>query len=129
MNPTIYVLTHLNNQKVHSIDPFLNSTKNYVYYLINKTVPDILKDKKCVIEYDLDPLIFEAGKKYLAEWSFLLNEAKHSFCEYPLFMISSRFYEKNHWLLKSLDYYWDNLFNFLQKYNFGYLPRYDRLIR
>lgn len=129
MNPTIYILTYYKNRKVPLDERFLNSTNNYIYYLIDKAVPDVLKNKNCVIENDLDPLLYEAGKNHLGEWSFLLNEAKNSFCKYPFFMLSSRFYEKNNWLLNSLDYYWDNLFKFLKKYNFGFLPSYDRPMR
>ncbi|HEU65029.1 MAG TPA: hypothetical protein ENH96_06570 [Chlamydiae bacterium] len=74
-------------------------------------------------------MLYEAGKRFFAEWSFLLTEAKHSFCQYPFFMISSRFYEKNRWLLNSINYYWDDLFKLLREYNFGFLPSYDRPLR
>lgn len=108
---------------------FLESSRNYIYYLIDKEVPPILKDKPTVLESNMDPLLYKAGGRYLGEWSFLLNEAKYGFAQYPLFMISSRFYEKNQWLYRNLNDEWDELFSYFQKYQWGYLPSYDRPLR
>ena len=129
MKETIYLITNYEKRQKPLDERFLKSKKNYNYYLIDKKIPEILKNKKCLIEYDLDPSLYEAGKRDFAEWSFLLAEEKHSFCEYPFFVISSRFYEKNNWLIKDLDEYWENLFEFLRKYKFGFLPSYDRPMR
>ncbi|NGX63588.1 MAG: hypothetical protein KR126chlam6_01000 [Candidatus Anoxychlamydiales bacterium] len=129
MKETIYVITNYENKKKPLDERFLKSEKNYIYYLIDKKIPEVLTNKRCFIECDLDPLLYEAGKKDFGEWSFLLAEEKYSFCEYPFFMISSRFYEKNKWLLNSIDYYWNDLFKLLKKYSFGFFPSYDRPIR
>ena len=130
-NPTIYVITHyaFNHQggKKKNLDPrFINSDKNYVYFLIDENCPTVLQGKKILYEKSFGPMIQEAGKSHFAEWSFLLAEAEYSFCEYPLFFISSRFYEKNHWLIHDLDHEWDRLFAYLDEYEYGVLPSYDR---
>ncbi len=130
-NPTIYVVTHyaFNHQgegKTELDSRFLNSNKNYVYFLIDHECPSILHGKHVIYEKTFGPLLQEAGKKHFAEWSFLLAEAEQPFCEYPLFLISSRFYEKNRWLIKNLDEEWDRLFAYLEQYGVGVLPSYDR---
>ncbi len=137
MNPTIYVITYhafnhgtmrLGGEK--PIDRrFLDGDGNYVYYLIDRKVPESLRKKPTILEYDLDPVLHKAGGKFFGEWSFLLAEEKHSFCQYPLFMISSRFYEKNNWLFRDLNTEWNTLFSYLEKYGWGYLPSYDRPLR
>lgn len=135
--PTIYVITYYEFNHVAprpgGVKPldkrFTEGSGNYVYYLIDKEVPAILKDKKTLLECDIDPLLHKAGGKHLGEWSFLLAEEKHGFCEYPFFMISSRFYEKNGWLPTDLNKEWDKLFSHLEKYGYGYLPSYDRPLR
>src|SRR3989344_9251645 len=111
MSPTIYIVTHYRfNHEGKDRKPldnrFLNSHRNYIYYLIDPERPKILENKRVLFEREIDPLIYLAGTKHFAEWSFLLAEAKHSFCNYPLFMISSRFYEKNCWLKNDLDQEW-----------------------
>lgn len=108
---------------------FLESSRNYIYYLIDKEVPPVLKDKPTILEYSMDPILHKAGGRYLGEWSFLLNEAKYGFAQYPLFMVSSRFYEKNRWLYRDLNSEWETLFSYFQKYQWGYLPSYDRPLR
>lgn len=129
--PTIYVITHhaFNHEgkKRREIDArFLESDKNYVYFLIDKECPQVLKNKNVIYEKDFGPVIQEAGKKHFAEWSFLLAEAEQSFCTYPLFFVSSRFYEKNRWLMRDLNQEWDRLFSYLDQYGWGVLPSYDR---
>jgi hypothetical protein len=98
MSPTLYVITyHKFNHEFGrlALDPrFLNSDKNIIYYLIDQKCPAPLQGKRVIFEQEIDPLLYEAGKYYFAECSFLLSELKNSFCEYPFFMISSRFYEK-----------------------------------
>lgn len=129
---TTYVITYhaFNHTSFrHNFKPldsrFLKSDKNYAYYLIDKEVPEVLKGKSVLQEQMIDPLLFEAGAKYFAEWSFLLAEKKHQFCSYPFFTISSRFYEKNAWLYRSLDEEWDQLFAYLEHYGWGWLPSYN----
>lgn len=131
---TIYVLTyHAFNHEGEGrkpLDPrFLESKRDYVYYLIDSLVPKPLEKKEVLFEEKIDRELHEAGGRYFAEWSFLLAEAKHSFCRYPFFMISSRFYEKNRWLLQSLDEEWERLFGYLQEYGWGFLPSYNRPLR
>jgi hypothetical protein len=112
------------------LDPrFLNSSKNYIYYLIDREVPEVLKGKKTLLEHEIDPELYTAGGRSLGEWSFLLAEEKHAFCEYPFFMVSSRFYEKNTWLIQDLNHHWDKLFAHFDTYGWGYLPSYDRPLR
>lgn len=132
--PTIYVITyhafnHENPATSRPMDPKFLNNDGYTYYLIDKEVPEVLKDKSLLLEHNLDKELYEAGGKFFGEWSFLLAEEKHSFCQYPFFMISSRFYEKNSWLINDLHVERDQLFEYLQKYGWGYLPSYDRPIR
>lgn len=128
--PTLYVVTyHAFNHEARQVPMdrrFLDSSRNIVYFLIDKSCPEPLRDKKVLFESQIDPLLAEAGKRYFAEWTFLLAEAKHAFCSYPLFMVSSRFYEKNQWLQTDLNREWDTLFRHLAEYGWGYLPSYDR---
>ena len=134
--PTMYVvMNHAFNHTsakpgAKPIDErFLKGDKNYVYYLIDKEIPEELKNKQVLQEHLIDPCLYEAGANHLAEWSFLLAEEKHGFCDYPFFMISSRFYEKNHWLKTTLDKEWDKLFSWFSQYRYGFLPSYDRPLR
>jgi|GEM_PF-1435389 len=96
------------------------------YYLIDAVCPPVLAGRSVLFEKHLDPQLFVAGKHFLAEWSFLLAEARHGFCEYPFFMVSSRFYEKNARLATDLNREWERLFGLLAQYGWGYLPSYDR---
>lgn len=133
MNPTIYVITYHEFNHGRPKNPlsrkFLESDKNYVFYLIDKKIPPDLQEKQVILEYDLDPILHSAGGKHLGEWSFLLAEEKHAFCQYPFFMISSRFYEKNRWLRADLNEEWEYLFSLFHEYGWGYLPSYDRPMR
>lgn len=107
-------------------DRFLNSKRNYTFFVIDRELPPELKKKKCLIEADISKKYAKLGSRYLAEWSFLLSELENRFCDYPFFMVSSRFFEKNTWLDKELECYWDTIFQYLNNYNFGFLPSYDR---
>jgi hypothetical protein len=136
VRPTIYVITAYRfnhsseNPIAQPLDPrFLCSNRNFVYYLIDQQVPAELRGKQVLFEQEIDPLLAEAGRRYLAEWAFLLAEVKHAFCSYPFFMISSRFYQKNNWLVKDLSAQWDELFSYFDHYGWGYLPSYDRGLR
>jgi len=136
-DPAIYVITYhefnhgsLRPGKNVPLDSrFLENDNNYIYYLIDKKVPQVLSNKKTILEYEMDANIHVAGSKFFGEWSFLLNEEKNAFCQYPFFMISSRFYEKNAWLRTNLNTEWDKLFHYLKEYGYGYLPSYDRPLR
>jgi hypothetical protein len=133
---TIYVIANLqgnhhpNNLDAHRrlpVDERLTESKQrYVFYLTDPephlTFPNQLLEK------EIDPLLHKAGKDHLAEWSFLLAEEKHAFCSYPFFMISSRFYAKNDWLLRDLNREWDLLFSQFSKYSHGFLPSYSRFL-
>jgi len=56
--------------------------------------------------------LYLAGQRYFAEWSLLLaDKTRHAFCSYPFFMVSSRFYEKNHWLRTDLNSEWERMFS------------------
>jgi hypothetical protein len=134
MESTIYVITHYafnhaGKNRLPIDQRFIKSKKNFVYYLIDDHSPDCLKNHKTIYEKEVDAQLALAGKKHFAEWAFLLAEAKHGFCNYPFFMISSRFYQKNHWLKRDLDSEWENLFKYLNFYGYGYLPSYDRDLR
>ena len=130
-NNTIYVITHseFNHEGIGKtpIDPrFIQSEKNYIYFLIDNQCPAALQGKNIIYEKTFGEILQKAGKTQLAEWTFLLAEAEHSFCEYPLFFISSRFYQKNYWLAQDLDEEWDRLFSYFDEYEYGVLPSYDR---
>jgi hypothetical protein len=105
---------------------FLGSQHNLLYYLIDRKRPAQLRDKPVLLECAIDTDLFAAGQRYLAEWSLLLAEARHGFCQYPFFMVSSRFYEKNAWLRTDLNQEWAQMFKLLKTYGWGYLPSYDR---
>jgi hypothetical protein len=133
---TIYLITyHAFNHgsakpNAKPLDPrFLQSDKNYIYYLIDQETPRELSEKQVVHEHRIDPLLYRAGAEHLGEWSFLLAEERHAFCQYPFFMISSRFYEKNHWLKNDLTQEWEKLFSQFAHYRYGLLPSYDRPLR
>lgn len=136
--PTIYIITHYKfnhgplrqEWEQYRLDKrFTEGKGNYVFYLIDKEVPGELENQATILESKLDPVIHDVGNDFLKEWSFLLMEAKHGFADYPLYMISSRFYEKNHWLRADLNSEWDMLFSYLKQYGWGYLPSYDRPMR
>lgn len=136
MAESIYVITHYafnhgrDNPQAQPLDErFLTSSHNFIYYLIDEEVPPCLREKRVVREKDLDPLLCQVGKDHLGEWSFLLQEEKLSFCEYPFFMVSSRFYQKNTWLKQDLSSEWERLFCLFNTYRYGYLPCYDRPLR
>jgi len=133
---TIYLITAydfnhgINSRTKQPLDDrFLKSNRNYQYYLIDEGVPDILRSKSVLFEKKIDPQLAIAGKKHFGEWAFLLAEAKHSFCKYPFFMVSSRFYQKNNWIYSDLNKEWDTLFQYLERYGWGFLPSYDRPLR
>lgn len=136
MSETIYVLTNyaFNHSPLKEpyfpLNPdFLSDKLNFVYYLIDQEIPDALRGRTVIREKEVDPTLALAGKKHLSEWAFLLAEEKHSFCSYPFFMVSSRFYEKNTWLQTTLSQEWPTLFSYLRQFRYGFLPSYDRPIR
>lgn len=129
-NPTIYLVTayrHNHLERNMPVDPrFMDSKRNFVFYVVDKEgVPPQLT-RPAVSEYAINPRIHEAGKKHFAEWSFLLTEYERPFASYPLYMLSTRFYEKNARLPLSLDDLWDRIFAHLRQYGWGYLPSYNR---
>jgi len=136
MAPTVYVITHYAQNhgspdyRGMPLDPrFVESDNNYVYFLIDDEVPEPLKGKRVLFEKEIDARLARLGAKHLAEWSFFLMESEHSFCEYPFFAVSSRFYEKNFKLGRDLNSEWDRLFDYLRHYRWGYLPSYNRRLR
>ncbi|MBS3905160.1 MAG: hypothetical protein KGZ39_07530 [Simkania sp.] len=136
MTGAIYVITHhkfnhsTQSPRCKAFDQrFLQSNRNFIYYLIDRELPELFRKKNVIQEHALDELLYAAGGRCLGEWSFLLAEEKYSFCEYPFFMISSRFYEKNQWLRADLDQEWERLFAYFSEYRFGFLPSYDRPLR
>lgn len=128
--PTIYLITayrHNHIRRGRPIDQrFYDSQRNYVYYFVDDEgkVPSFARPT--IIERDIHPEIQSAGRAQLSEWTFLLTEYLRPFASYPLFMISTRFYEKNGSLLVSLDEVWDRIFHYLDLYGYGYLPSYER---
>lgn len=114
----------------HPLDSrFLLSKNPYFYYLTDAQVPELLLGKNCILENTFDPLIKKAGKEHLAEWATFLCEYKYQFARYPMYIISSRFYQKNRYLDRDLDQQWDKLFDGLTQYGYGMLPSYDRPLR
>lgn len=129
--PAIYVVTyHDFNHRSRDVPfdrRFLETDNNFIFYLIDPEVPDLLKNKRCILEREIDSTLPYPGRLYLAEWTLLLAEYKHRFCEYPFFMTSSRFFEKNTSLRTDLNLEWERLFSFFDNYRWGYLPSYDRM--
>jgi hypothetical protein len=129
-NGTVYLITayrHNHIERGTPVDPrFLQSARNYVFYFVDKegAVPGF--KSRSIAEVALHPEIQLAGQRHLGEWTFLLTEYTRRFADYPLFMISTRFYEKNRRLTCSLDELWNDLFDYLSQYGYGYLPSYDR---
>ena len=129
-NGTVYLITayrHNHVERATPVDPrFLQSARNYVFYFVDEegAVPGF--EHRSIAEMAIHPEIQLAGQRHFGEWTFLLTEYKHRFARYPLFMISTRFYEKNRRLTLSLDELWDDLFYYLNQYGYGYLPSYDR---
>lgn len=136
---TVYVITNLkanhnpDNPDLHrrlSVDPrLLVSDHPYVFYLTDEKPIKTPEFSNAIWEVELDPVLHKAGKDHLAEWSFLLAEEKYGFCSYPFFMISSRFYMKNEWLLTDLNKEWNTLFSHFNSYTHGFLPSYCRPMR
>lgn len=108
---------------------FIGSANRYIYYLIDDQLPHQLASKEHLFEKTFNPVYKKAGKKYLAEWATFLAEKEHQFAQYPMFIISSRFYQKNAYLQYNLDQLWDPLFQGLRKWEYGVLPSYDRPLR
>jgi hypothetical protein len=129
-NGTVYLITayrHNHLERGTPVDPrFLLSGRDYVFYFVDKegTVPGF--EHRSITEVAIHPEIQVAGAHHFAEWTFLLTEYKRPFARYPLYMVSTRFYEKNQRLIVSLDDVWDDLFDYLKQYGYGYLPSYNR---
>jgi hypothetical protein len=137
-NSSIYVITNLqgnhhpdnhNPLRRQPIDQRLKDPRHrYIFYITDTHLPPDLSLPNVLWEAQIDPLLHQAGKNHLAEWSFLLAEKKHAFCSYPFFMISSRFYDKNRSMQRDLNREWDPLFSYFSNYSHGFLPSYDRLM-
>lgn len=129
---TNYGFNHDKKTGAHNlpIDPrFLSSDRNYIYYLTDFEIPKALQNKELVLERDFDPIYKKAGKQHLAEWATFLAEKKYRFAKYPMYILSSRFYQKNGYLEHDLNTVWDDIFNGLKKSGYGMLPSYDRPLR
>ncbi len=124
-----YILTALefnHIQRPMRLDKRLFDETNTEFYFFDAGL-DLAEFPRCYkTEQETYPLIADAGRKHLAEWSFLLAEYEKNFAEYPFFMTSSRFYEKNSRLRHPLGRYQSDLFKWLEIYGYGYLPSYDR---
>lgn len=128
-NPSVYVLTafEFNHKKRNIfIDGRFNSTRNYTFYFFDQEIDLDSFPLRFLREDWIFPIIAEAGRKHLAEWAFFLMEYHKKVLNYPFYVISSRFYEKNNRLPGSLDEHWDAMFSGLLRYGYGYLPSYDR---
>lgn len=123
---TAYEGTHLRRKL--PLDPRFKTTRSQTtFYLVDKEChPTWPMAGNCIVEHERSPQLAAFGKEHMAEWSFLLNEYEKPFAQYPLYFISSRFYEKNARLVISLDEVSDYLFAGLERYGWGYLPSYDR---
>jgi len=127
---TLYVITNFRHNHHIGRFPldhrFFASPHPVVYYVVDPAMPGRLAERSVVMERQLSPQLARVGQRYLAEWSFLLAERQFGFCQYPFFMVSSRFYEKNTHLRQDLNQLWEPLLDLLGKYGWGYLPSYDR---
>lgn len=127
--PTVYVLTAFRFNHIERnvlLDDRFQSDTNFVFYFFDQEIDLSDFPKPFLRECDIYPEIAAAGRAHLAEWSFLLAEYHKRVLDYPFYMISSRFYEKNKRMIGRLDDYWDWMFAGLSRYGYGYLPSYDR---
>lgn len=128
--PTAYILTayrfnHLSRGV--PIDPrLLARPDDTIFYFVEPEGAPAGFEAPALAEVDIFPEIGEAGKRHLAEWSFLLAEYYRPFARYPFYMVSSRFYEKNERLPGSLYDYSEEWFGRLREYGYGYWPSYNR---
>jgi hypothetical protein len=128
--PTAYVLTaHRFNHLSRGvpIDPrLLARPDETVFYFVEPEGVPADFSAPALAEAEIFPEIGEAGKRHLAEWSFLLAEYYRPFARYPFYMVSSRFYEKNERLPGALHDYSAEWFRRLRQYGYGYWPSYNR---
>lgn len=102
------------------------SSNQYNFYFFDEGVDLDSFPARYLKESEIFPVISDAGRRHLAEWSFFLTEYHNKILNYPFYTISSRFYEKNLRISGSLDDCWDRIFNGLDRFGYGYLPSYDR---
>jgi hypothetical protein len=127
--PAIWVLTALDfnhRQRGCPLDPRFFDGRPHPFFFFDEALDLAGFPAPAWREADIAPHLAEAGRKHLAEWTFLLAEYERPFLRYPFFAISSRFYEKNTRLRAPLSAHWDDLFGLLDRYGWGYLPSYDR---
>lgn len=128
--PTAYILTayrfnHLSREA--PIDPrLLERPGETIFYFVEPEGRPAGFSAPALAEIDIFPEINEAGKRHLAEWSFLLAEYYRPFARYPFYMVSSRFYEKNERLPGALHDYSAEWFRRLRQFGYGYWPSYNR---
>lgn len=129
-DPTIYLVTayrHNHIERATPVDPRLSqSRRNMCFYMVDRDGVPAGFQGRAIAEIDIDPTLQTIGRTQLAEWTFFIAELRHKFASYPMFVTSTRFYEKNRRLRGTLDDYWDDLFRLLRRYGCGYLPSYDR---
>ena len=127
---TLYVVTAYQFNHVERSIPidskFLEPPLNSVFYFVDKTGAPSCFPNDSINEIDLNPRINKAGQTHLAEWTFFLTEYEKCFAQYPFFVTSSRFFEKNERLSLGLAAIWDKCIQALQHYGWGYLPSYNR---
>ena len=129
--PSIYVLTGFafnHSSRQQYIDQRFCSPKNYTFYFFDKDLDLRAFPMPSLREDWIYPMVADAGRKHLAEWTFFLMEYHKKVLNYPFYAISSRFYEKNNRLRATLDDYWELVFRGLSEYGYGYLPSYDRVL-
>lgn len=96
------------------------------FYFVDRTGAPRDFRSAYIEERILNPSIIDAGSRFIAEWSFLLTEFEKPFAQYPFFVVSSRFFEKNLSLPLELQTLLAFAFPCLKCYGWGYLPSYDR---
>ncbi|WP_448216411.1 hypothetical protein [Endozoicomonas sp. 2B-B] len=105
---------------------FLDDKRTRFYFFDRRENVPIKYSPISLFESEISEKWTTAGKRHIAEWSFILNEYENKFCEYPFYCISSRFFEKNQRLAIDLSDLLDIAFKGLREYGYGYLPSYDR---
>ena len=127
---TIYLITAYRHNHIERNTPvdsrFMDSHCNYMFYFVDKEGEFPGFPRRSIAEVAINPAIQRPGQLHFGEWTFLLTEYRYAFAEYPCFMISTRFYEKNQRLRLPLDQLWDDVFAYLRRYRYGYLPSYQR---
>ncbi len=114
------------NRPVPIDERFFDPAINAIFYFVDQGGAPSDFSGRFINEIEINPSISSIGRTHLAEWTFLLTEYDRPFAQYPFFVVSSRFHEKNRRLPKGLAPIWGKAIKALRRYGWAYLPSYDR---